>query len=89
MNKPTINTKYQRRLSLFFISMILRQIFIEKVIAGTAIRSVDRNRDATSGPKINLPPQKNFCKAKKRDHQREYAILLLNLQLYCNSTTCI
>jgi len=29
-------------------------------MAGAAIRNVVRNREATSGPNIILPPQKNF-----------------------------
>lgn len=33
---------------------------MQKAVAGPAIRSMDRNKDATSGPKISLPPNKNF-----------------------------
>jgi len=40
--------------------LALRYILTQNAIAGAAIRNVVRNKEATSGPKTSLPPQRNF-----------------------------
>lgn len=64
---PTVSTEYQGIASLFSMirCLIMRKILIQNAIAGPATRNVDKNKDATSGPKINLPPHKNFWNSQK------------------------
>lgn len=68
----TMRTGYQRTAFLFSLSwcLMINNILIQKAIAGPAIRNVDKNKEATSGPKINLPPKKNLCQFKTRRDKR-------------------
>lgn len=61
---PITSIGYQGPASLCSLirCLITQETFIQKASAGPAIKSVDRNNDDTSGPKINLPPNKNFWK---------------------------
>lgn len=45
--------------------LILKNILMQKVIAGAPIRIVDKITDPPSAPKTNLPPQQNFCTKSK------------------------
>lgn len=40
-------------------------ILTKNITAGPRIKMVDRYRDDASGPKINLPPHRNFWKKRK------------------------
>lgn len=37
----------------------------QKIMTGTVIKRKDTSNDLASGPNINLPPRKNFCKRYK------------------------
>jgi len=56
-SNPTAATAYHIVLFSAF-----KKIFIQKARAGPAIRTVDKRRDATSGPNTILPPRRNFYK---------------------------
>lgn len=64
---PITSIGYQGPASLCSLirCLITQETFIQKASAGPAIKRIDRNKDDTSGPKINLPPQKNFWKHLK------------------------
>lgn len=47
-------------------SAILVYILTKNITAGPRIKIVDRYRDDASGPKINLPPHRNFCKENEK-----------------------
>lgn len=57
MMSPTISTTCPY-IGLTF--GIMNIIFMQNVNAGAPIRNVDKYSDAASGPKINLPPHRNF-----------------------------
>jgi len=57
---PTITTGNQNSSVWSSFFLISRYIFTQNAIAGAAIRNVVRNREATSGPNISLPPHRNF-----------------------------
>lgn len=64
-NSPTPATGYHLLLSFAFTDT-----FIQNANAGPAIKRFDKNIDATSGPNINLPPQKNFCENNQKSNQQ-------------------
>jgi hypothetical protein len=42
---------------------------MQKIMTGTTIRETVTNRDFASGPKINLPPNKNICIKEDKIHK--------------------
>lgn len=59
----TTSTAYQGTTFLFSLSccLVINNIFIQNAMVGPTISNVDKNKEATSGPKTNLPPKKNLC----------------------------
>lgn len=62
ISNPIASTVYQEETFLpsLIRFLMVEYILIQKEIAGPAIKTVDSNKDATSGPKTSLPPQKNL-----------------------------
>lgn len=58
----TTSTGYQETagLSSLIRFLMMERIFPQNASAGIAIMKADRYKEDTSGPKINLPPQKNL-----------------------------
>lgn len=50
--------------------LVIKNIFIQNAIAGLAISNADKNKEATSGPKINLPPKKNLCNTENNSKKK-------------------
>jgi len=83
---PTTTTGNQNSWERSSFFLIRRYNFTQNAIAGAAIRNVVRNREATSGPNITLPPQKNFWKKSNKEELVKYNMLVIAARYPITST---